>query len=78
MNRPVVLTSGNLSDEPQCIDNADARVRLGGIADYFLLHDRAIARRVDDSVVRVTCGAARIHAPCARLCARADLPARRL
>jgi hydrogenase maturation protein HypF len=53
MDRPIVLTSGNLSDEPQCIDNADARQRLGAIADYFLLHDRDIARRVDDSIMRV-------------------------
>jgi hydrogenase maturation protein HypF len=60
MDRPIVLTSGNLSDEPQCIDNADARVRLGGIADYFLLHDRGIARRVDDSVVRVLAGKPRL------------------
>ena len=60
MTRPIVLTSGNLSDEPQCIDNAEARSRLGGIAEYFLLHDRDIARRVDDSVVRVTAGAPRL------------------
>ena len=60
MTRPIVLTSGNLSDEPQCIDNAEALVRLGGIADYFLMHDRAIARRVDDSVARVMAGAPRL------------------
>lgn len=60
MDRPIVLTSGNLSDEPQCIDNADARVRLGDIADYFLMHDRGIARRVDDSVVRVMAGKPRL------------------
>ncbi|MBW4684726.1 MAG: carbamoyltransferase HypF [Komarekiella atlantica HA4396-MV6] len=53
MNRPIVLTSGNLSDEPQCIDNDDARDKLGTIADYFLLHNREIINRVDDSVVRV-------------------------
>lgn len=53
MTNPIVLTSGNLTDEPQCIDNEDARIRLGGIAEYFLFHDRDIARRVDDSVVRV-------------------------
>ena len=60
MGRPIVLTSGNLCDEPQCIDNDDARVRLGAIADYFLVHDRAIARRVDDSVLRVMAGAPRL------------------
>ena len=60
MNRPIVLTSGNLTDEPQCIDNAEARLRLGGIAEYFLMHNRDIARRVDDSVVRVVAGEARI------------------
>ncbi len=51
--RPILLTSGNRSDEPQCIDNEEARERLGGIADYFLMHDRDIVNRLDDSVVRV-------------------------
>ncbi|MEH1837283.1 MAG: carbamoyltransferase HypF [Nostoc sp.] len=53
MNRPIVLTSGNLADEPQCIDNDKAREKLGTIADYFLFHNREIINRVDDSVVRV-------------------------
>ncbi|MFB2981528.1 carbamoyltransferase HypF [Microseira sp. BLCC-F43] len=52
MERPIVLTSGNLSDEPQCIDNDEARSKLGKIADYFLLHNRDIVNRIDDSVVR--------------------------
>ncbi len=58
-DRPLVMTSGNLSDEPQCIDNADAGGRLGDIADYFLLHDRVIVNRVDDSVLRPMDGAPR-------------------
>jgi hydrogenase maturation protein HypF len=53
MNRPIVFTSGNISDEPQCIDNDEARQKLGHIADYFLLHNRDIVNRVDDSVIRV-------------------------
>jgi hydrogenase maturation protein HypF len=60
IDRPVVLTSGNLSDEPQCIDNEEARRTLSGIADCFLMHDRDIARRVDDSIVRMIGGRPRI------------------
>lgn len=52
LDRPIVLTSGNRSEEPQCIDNGDAQTRLHGIADCYLLHDRDIVNRLDDSVVR--------------------------
>jgi hydrogenase maturation protein HypF len=60
VDRPVVMTSGNLSDEPQVIDNADARKRLRGIAKYTLVHDRKIASRVDDSVIRIMDRKARV------------------
>lgn len=57
---PLVMTSGNLSDEPPCIDDADARQRLSGIADAVLGHDRRIATRVDDSVARIVGGRPRL------------------
>lgn len=60
MNRPIVFTSGNLSDEPQCVDNDEAREKLGTIADFFLIHNRDIINRVDDSVVRVVDGQVQI------------------
>jgi hydrogenase maturation protein HypF len=53
MKVPIVLTSANISDEPQCINNEEAKDKLSKIADYFLLHNRDIVNRVDDSVVRV-------------------------
>jgi hydrogenase maturation protein HypF len=52
LGRPIVLTSGNVSDEPIAYTDDDALARLGGIADAFLTHDRAIHIRTDDSVVR--------------------------
>ena len=51
--RPLVATSGNRSGEPLCLDPAEALDRLAGIADGFLLHNRPIARRLDDSVLQV-------------------------
>ncbi len=52
----LVMTSGNLSDEPICKGNREALDRLRGIADCFLMHDRDVVRRVDDSVARSSPG----------------------
>ena len=57
LQRPLVATSGNLSEEPICITEAEALDRLGGIADLFLSHDRPITRHVDDSVAVILDGA---------------------
>ncbi len=57
---PVVATSGNLTDEPICTDEQEAMQRLGGIADAFLVHDRPIARHVDDSVAWIVRGEPRL------------------
>jgi hydrogenase maturation protein HypF len=56
LNTPVVATSGNISDEPICIDEHEALRRLSGIADFFLVHNRPIVRHVDDSITRVMMG----------------------
>ncbi|RLE18853.1 MAG: carbamoyltransferase HypF [Acidobacteria bacterium] len=53
-NHPLVMTSGNASDEPICKGNREALDRLGAIADIFLLHNRDVVRRVDDSVARAS------------------------
>jgi hydrogenase maturation protein HypF len=60
MARPVVMTSGNLSDEPQVIADDEVGERLGGIATYALMHNREIANRIDDSVARVVAGRPRV------------------
>jgi len=56
LQSPLVFTSGNISDNPQCIDNQDACEKLTATADVFLLHDREIINRVDDSVVKFLSG----------------------
>ncbi|MBA4395204.1 MAG: carbamoyltransferase HypF, partial [Desulfobacca sp.] len=52
----LVMTSGNLSEEPICLENDEAFSRLAGIADYFLVHNRAIYLRSDDSIVQRVSG----------------------
>jgi hydrogenase maturation protein HypF len=56
IDRPLVMTSGNISDEPQVTSLNRARNGLRGIADAMLMHDREIANRIDDSVVRIMAG----------------------
>ncbi len=56
----LVMTSGNLSEEPIAIDNDDAFVRLADIADFFLVHNRDIYLRSDDSIIRHVAGDTRL------------------
>lgn len=60
MEQPIVLTSGNLTDEPQSTDNELAIEKLGAIAGYFLMNDRPVAQRVDDSVAKIMAGEPRM------------------
>lgn len=53
INMPLVMTSGNISEEPIASENDDARVRLKNICDYYLIHNRDIYSRYDDSVIRI-------------------------
>ncbi|MEO8324326.1 MAG: carbamoyltransferase HypF [Nitrospirota bacterium] len=53
MAHPIVLTSGNYAGEPQWIDNDQAKVHLKNLTEFVVLHNRGIAQRVDDSVVKV-------------------------
>lgn len=60
VDRPVVMTSGNISGCPQCTTNDAAREELKNVADFALLHNRDIANRIDDSVVRIDLGCPRL------------------
>ncbi|MFJ9744272.1 carbamoyltransferase HypF [Streptomyces chartreusis] len=73
LDRPLVVTSGNLSDEPIAVEDEEARGTLATVADGFLTHDRPIGSRYDDSVVQFT-GRTRITVRRARGLAPAPLP----
>ena len=60
VNRPLIMTSGNMSEEPIARDNKESLSRLGNIADYFVLHNRDIFSRYDDSVIMFEAGARRM------------------
>ncbi|HND35860.1 MAG TPA: carbamoyltransferase HypF, partial [Nitrosomonas sp.] len=56
LQRPIIATSGNRASEPICIDNQEALEQLRGYADYFLVHNRPIINRADDSIARIMAG----------------------
>ncbi len=58
--KPLVMTSGNISGQPQIIDNTEAKDTLSEIADLIVYHNRDIANRIDDSVVRYMAGKVRV------------------
>ena len=60
LNQPIILTSANKSQDPQIIDNDEALEALRFVADYFLLHNRTIVNRLDDSVVMRSAGSTRV------------------
>jgi hydrogenase maturation protein HypF len=72
---PLVMTSGNVSDEPIAYADDDALARLGGIADLLLVHDRPIHVRADDSVIRVISDPAHPRAPVLLRRSRGHVPA---
>jgi hydrogenase maturation protein HypF len=73
--RPLVMTSGNPADDPIAHRDADAIQRLAGIADLFLLHDREIETRTDDSVLRTVSRGAAGRAPLMLRRSRGYVPA---
>lgn len=60
VGRPLIATSGNMHEEPIVTDPGEGQRRLGEIADWFLVHDRPVLRRCDDSVVHVVAGRTRV------------------
>ena len=77
VRRPLVCTSGNLSDEPICTDNRQALQHLRNVADLFLVHDRPVVRPVDDSVARLHDGSLQPPAKSPRLRTPTPRPRRR-
>lgn len=60
MNRPIVMTSANMTGKPPCIDDEEARQQLHEIADYVLWHEADIVNRLDDSIARIEAGKPRV------------------
>ncbi|MDQ6980678.1 MAG: carbamoyltransferase HypF [Ghiorsea sp.] len=60
LDMPIVLTSGNISDEPQCIANDEGQQRLSKLVDGYVLHNRDIENRLDDSVAKAMAGSPRV------------------